>query len=396
MRKGGFLATGIFTFLLSIRAWGISPEVITNQFFWMGSSLQKTHMASISPTPEQNQPPGALGQWSYRNYFDTHGGQPPYPFLTPLQPCDPMVATIEGNHISFRENRAPLKRPDLQPGAMVAKPYLLSSPEDGAVIAVQPYYMFLDKEPINHSTIYSAKGTLLMEIPSLPTHVCVGSPHLLVSPERSCCCESVKWTFHFYNLHSKTYFALGCPEGQCGDFLFQRIDQKGPFLLAYETIHKVADVGLAIQTDFHILGEDFKPIASGKTIFVVKGSTASTLVAADLNLYTISNLTEISPLRKSEDWVLSFQRGGQKKSLRLAAGVDNRMRVPLFLVTKDFSTSRSDKAVWYKGTILGKLPLLLLVEPGEYQFTFGKEGKKEAQPLKGSVHADQLNILTFE
>jgi len=137
-------------------------------------------------------------------------------------------------------------------------------------------------------------------------------------------------------------------------------------------------------------------MASGRTIIAVKGSPASPLVDEGLSLYTISNLTEISHLSKSGDWLISFERGGQKKSLRLSAGVDHRMRVPLFLANKDLSTPRTDQEVRHKGTVLGKLPLLLLVEPGEYRFTLGREGEKEARPLKGSVHPDQLNILTFE
>lgn len=363
--------------------------VVNQEFCWFSPSIEEDSGSPRIDAP--GWPSGHIGLKSYRNHFDKHGEQPLYDFLAPLVKTEPKQASLEQHHIIFPMKSVPLKTLGFPQDAKPAKPYLLSTPAGDYVIAVHPYFKFMDKEALYFTAIYSKNGDLLMETDSLPTHACLDAPHVLVSAQRSGCCESLRWTVHFYDLRSKSNLMLGCPEGRCGNFLFLRLSSRGPFLVAYEILTMLPDVGYAVQTDIHLISDDLAPRASAQILFAARKADFPTILPERQHLYSVSNLASVTPLPGSYEWAVSFNNHLQQNSFRLTSR-EGQAPVPVFLTSRN---APSMITVSYDGRSLGKLPLILISEPGEYSVTLNTNGGSPHE-FKFTALPDGSNFVTCE
>jgi hypothetical protein len=382
-----------FCFLLlwpAGRASGETFQPVEKEFLWFSPNF--THVES-GQKYEIRVP--SLGSLSFKNYFDRYGAHPSHPFLSLLKEKNVSLAQIEDGEIVFGRTgkRIPLNRSLVPSWANPVPPYLLATPNQEWVLVVYPYYVYLDKENRYVTEVYHAQGIPLMTLESLPTHVSRQDPDLLISPERSGCCESLKWTIRFYNLKEGSVSEYSCPEGFCGDILFTKLGDKGPFIIAQEIVGKVGEIGASMQTNFYVVENDGKLSASGKILFMIREPNLEQKKLESLSPFAISNLISMEPLPGKEGWVLHFSKDGQGKVLRLASNYLESPPAPVFLLPKDPSMT-GKRGIKIGDRYHGRLPLLGVVKPGRVSFEIFAEGGQKEKVVK-EIRSDFVNILAF-
>lgn len=375
-----------------------SLKVIESEFFWSSPNLTEVNPIQDRQIKKSvgKEKTGFLGDLAYKTHFDLYGAPPPLPFLIPLKEGGDPLAKVENNFLLFRKNgeKIPLNTSLYPSGANPAPPYLLSLPKSSRLLVVYPYYLYQDKENKFVTQIYSDRGTLISTWDSLPTHVSGDNPYLLVSPERSGCCESLKWSIRFYNLHKNSVSEYSCPEGFCGNVLFTRLGDQGPFFIAQEIVGKVNEVGASMQINFLMIGREGDLLASGKILFAVHHPNIDKRKTETLSPFAISNLTSVHSLFERDSWVLIF--GRQKKTaLRLASVYQGMTPCVAFLQSKDHSLYSKGGSVKSRGKSLGRLPLLLITEPGQYRFSNPLSAEGTDEEVTRDFHSDQINMVIF-
>jgi hypothetical protein len=388
-------------FLLAVLAGAVfadSLKVVESEFFWSSSNLTEVNpIQGRQIKKSAGKKTGLLGDLAYKTHFDLYGAPPPLSFLIPLKEGGDPLAKIENGYLLFRKTgkKIPLSTSLLPSGANPAPPYLLSLPKINRILVVYPYYLYQDKENKFMTEVYSDQGTLLSAWDSLPTHVSGNNPYLLVSPERSGCCESLKWSIRFYNLRRNSVSEYSCPEGFCGDVLLTRLGDQGPFFIAQEIVGRVSEVGASMQVNFFIVGNEGDLSASGKILLAVHEPHIDKRKAESLSPFAVSNLISIQPLPERDSWILSFGRQGKKTALNLASVYQGMTPCVAFLLSKDPSLYPKGGEVKITGKMLGSLPLLLVTEPGQYRFSnpFGVE--ETDKEITGDFLSDQINMMMF-
>jgi len=376
-----------------------SFQIVSDRFLWTSANLVETHFQEKTPEKGKDEgPPLPLGLFSFQNHFERHGTPPPMEFLMPLNPGPSSFAEMKKDHILFKktERKIPLHPGRMPEGATPAQPYLLPLPEMNRVAVVYPYYLFQDKEDRFVTKVYSDEGVLLSTYDSLPTHVLRDNPALLVSPERSGCCESFKWTIRFYHLRQNSVSSYGCPEGFCGDVLFTRLGPGGPLFIAQETVGKLSEIGVSLQTNLYVVGKEGDLLASGKILFALRQPHGEKRIAESLQPYSISNLLSVDPLPGGRSFVLRFGLEGNRAALRLDATYQGMTPCVVFARPKDPFFHKGGPDLRINETSMGTLPLLLILEPGEYIFSSSSGRKVDEKFLRWNIEADQVNIVTVE
>jgi hypothetical protein len=226
-RKTVLIVTFLFFILWPAgRTSGEMFQLVEKEFIWTSPNLIPTDSLQ---TDETKLPP--LGSLSFKNYFDRHGTHALLPFLRPLKEKNVRIAQIEKGDILFRKTgkNVPLNRSLVPSWGKPVPPYLLVTPNQKWILVVYPYYVYQDKENRYVSEVFDDQGVPLMTLENLPTHVSSKNPDLLISPEKTGCPESLKWAIRFYNLKEGSVSEYSCPEGFCGDILFTKLGDKGPF-----------------------------------------------------------------------------------------------------------------------------------------------------------------------
>ncbi len=372
------------------RALGETLQVVDKDFLWTSPNLIQADSVQkfVTKLP-------SLGSLSFNNYFDRYGTHPSLPFLRPLKEKNVTIAQIEKGHILFRKTgkRVPLNRSLVPSWGNPVPPYLLATPNQKWILVVHPYYVYQDKENRYVTEVFNNEGIPLMTVESLPTHVSSKNPDLLISPEKTGCCESLKWTIRFYNLKEGSISEYSCPEGFCGDILFTKLGDKGPFIIAQEIVGRIAQIGASMQTNFYVVENDGRLSASGKILFIIREPNLDPKKLESLSPFAISNLISMEPLPGKEGWILHFSKGGQGKALKLASNYLESPPSPVFLLPKDPSMT-GKKGIKIGDRHLGKLPLLGVTQPGQVSFELSPEGGQEEKVLK-EIRSDFVNILAF-
>jgi hypothetical protein len=395
------ISLSIFLLLLPIdKTLAETFEVVEREFFWSSSNLTKLDpvqdMESKKISPKRKSPP--LKTLSYKNHFDLYGTHPSFKFLLPLTEGDSSLAQIKDGHIFFRNTgkKIPLNRSIIPSWANPVPPYLVRIPMIDRVLVVYPYYIYQDKENRYVTEMYSDRGILLSTFESLPTHVSLDNPYLLVSPERSGCCESLKWSIRFYNLRKGSFSEYSCPEGFCGDVLFTKIGDRGPFLIVQEIVGKMSEIGASMQTNFFIVENDGTLSASGKTIHAIREPNLDKRRLESLSPFAISNLISIGPLHGKESWIIHFVVGNQRKALKLVSIYPDPAPSVIYLLPKDPSLHQKKGYIKIAEKRLGDLPLLVIAEPGQYTFSSYSEEVGVDKVLKKDILSDQINMVMFQ
>lgn len=375
-------------------------EVVQSEFFWSSSNLTKVDPAedraiTKSMLKKKSVP---LGDLSYKDHFDLYGTPPSFNFLLPLKEGDSSLAQIRDGHILFRKagNKIPLNASIVPSWGNPVPPYIVSIPIIDRVLVVYPYYLYQDKENKYYTEIYSDRGVLLSTFDSLPTHVSLSNPYLLVSPEKSGCCESLKWSFRFYNLQDGSLSEYSCPEGSCGNVLFTKVGDRGPSIIVQEIVGKMSEIGASMQTNLFVVGNEGKLLASGKTLYAVREPNLDRQRLEALAPYAISNLISIDPLPEKDNWIVHFGRKGKKGTLRLVSTYFDSAPSVVFLLFKDPSLYQKRGEMKIAGKPLGNLPVLLIAEPGQHTFSTLYENGRTDKVLTKDILPDQINIVIFQ
>lgn len=390
-RKSFLIVT--FLFFISWPAGLASGEMfqlVEKEFLWTSPNLIPTDSLQ---TDETKLP--SLGSLSFKNYFDRHGTHALLPFLRPLKEKNVRIARIEKGDILFRKTgkSVPLNRAIVPSWGKPAPPYLLVTPNQKWILVVYPYYVYQSKENQYAVEVYNDQGIPLMSLESLPTHVSSKNPDLLISPEKTGCPETLKWAIRFYNLKEGSISEYSCPEGFCGDILFTKLGDKGPFIIAQEIIGRVAEFGGTMQTNLYVVENDGRLSASGKALFATRDPSLTKRKLESLSPFAISNLISIEPLPGKEGWILHFSKGGQGRALKVASNYLESPPSPVFLLLKDPSMA-GKKGIKIGDRHLGKLPLLGVTQAGQVTFELSSEGGQEEKVSK-EIQSDFVNILAF-
>ncbi len=382
--------------LVFVIFWSAGPvagepfQLVEKEFLWTSPNLIHTESVQKLTT---NLPP--LASLSFRNYFDRYGTHPSLPFLRPLKEKNITIAQIEKGQILFRKTgkRVPLNRSLVPSWGKSVPPYLLATPDQKWILVVHPYYVYQNKENLYVTEFYGARGIPLMTAESLPTHVSVHNPDLLISAEKTGCCESLSWAIRFYNLEEGSISEYACPEGFCGDILFTKLGGKGPFIVAEEIVGRVAEIGASMQTNFYVVENNGRLSASGKTLFLIRGPNLDEKKLEFLSPFAISNLISTEALPGEEGWILHFSKGGQGRALKLASNYLESPPAPVFLLLKDPSMA-GKKGIKIGDRYVGGLPLLGVTQPGQVGFEISAEGGQGEKVVK-EIQSDFVNIVAF-
>jgi len=397
VKIGFFLYAAILFFGPCLEQVLANPSVVVEkEYFWSSPNLNPVTAKDGVSRRVSKKKSLSLGSLSYKTYFDTYGSPPPFNFLQALKEGGNGLALIQDTHLVFSKTgkRIPLNHSLIPIGANGAPPYLLSVPKGGRVLVVYPYYLLQDKETRYVTEGYSDQGVLLYTFDSLPTHVSSANPYLLVSPERTGCCESLRWSFRFYDLQSGSVTEYGCPEGFCGNVLFTRLGEKGPYFIAQEIVGRVPEVGASVQTNFYVIDPDGKLSSSGKIIYALHEPNIGRNRLETLSPFAISNLVSVAPARQRNSWIIRFGLGKERKILELNSIFRDPAPSVVFWVLKDPSLSGKKKDVKVTDHRLGNLPLLWVSEPGTMIFEISSEdGRKES--MTREIQSDTVNIFIF-
>ena len=390
---GGF----IFLRLVSASA-GDQLVVVEKEYCWKSSNLERISeddIKGLHVTIDSHSTTALpLGKMAYNTHFDSFGAPPPLTFLHPLTKKDSPLARMDGRGVLFEKTGKviPLNTSMVPSWANPAKPYLLSTPDADWVLVVYPYYVMQYKENEHFTVAYSGSGTHLYTFNSLPTHVSAQNPQLLVSPERSGCCDSVKWDIRFYDLCDGSVSSYSCPEGFCGEVLFTKLGENGPYVILQEILGAIGGIGGALQTNIYVIEENGALSASGKIIYVLREPELRKEVVSDLCPFSISKLIYIGPFSDHKGWFIDFE--GEGGAFRLEGKLSEVTPAVFFLSNKTPNLESSSVSVRMNQSALGSPPLVGLAEPGYYVLSID-DGEAKMSPRDVHLKADTINTIVF-
>jgi hypothetical protein len=263
-------------------------------------------------------------------------------------------------------------------------------PNTKKVFVVYPYYFYGCKDNEHIVELFSEDGSLLHQFDSLPTHAVKSNPELLVSPERSGCCDSLKWSLRFYDLRKGKVSKYGCPEGACGDMLFVKLERDQSFLVGLELIGFLSGVGVFLQTDIFIIDADGLPLASGKIIHTLRSPSIHRGNIQDASSFSISKLSSLVPIsgNGSNMWLLEFKHGDIRISLVMHGKNKSTTPAVVFLIAKE---TGHKELVEFNHREIGLLPTIVICESGSYTLS----GKMSKVMKRIEVRSDTINQIIF-
>jgi hypothetical protein len=389
--------------LLQLSSNSLGAERITQfegTFHWTSPNMILRQTNELSDPQKSGSNAGdqtPLSDSAYNFHFDSFGAPPPLDFLTKLEPPGADFVELDSREIIFKKygKTVPINSSLVPDWADPAKPYALSTPFHDLVVIVYPYYFYQCKENKYFTELYSPEGRLLQTFESLPTHVAVNNPNLLISPERSGCCESIRWDFRFYNIAEKTITQLSCPEGFCGDVLFEFIDQQGHYLLIQEIMDSVSGVGTYLQTHIYLIDNQGKLDASGRIIFATKDKQSNRENISTIAPFSLRNLQSVDRIQNGKSWLLHYNTGGTHGTVQITGQADSSNPTALFLLADEHAAGQTKAEIKIAGYKVRQLPSLLIAAPGKYMITTrsakGVEISKEFE-----VKPNTINKLPIE
>jgi len=389
--------------LLALPALSLGAESVTQfdgTFRWASTNMVLRQTTELSDSQRSGRNTGdrkPLRDNAYNFHFDSFGAPPAFDFLAKLEPCGSESVEIESQHINFKKygRTVPLNSSLVPDWADPAKPYAVSTPFFDKVVIVYPYYFYQCKENKYFAELYSLEGNLVQTFDSLPTHVALNNPNLLISPERSGCCESIRWDFRFYNIAQKTMTQLFCPEGFCGDVLFEFIDQHEHYLLIQEIVDSVSGVGTYLQTDIYLIDKQGNLAASGRVIFADKDNQSSKENISTVAPFSLRNLESVDRINNGKSWLLHYKTGNEHSTAQITGRTDNLSPTALFLLADERAAQPQNAGIKINGYKVKELPSLLIATPGKYLIT-GRSAKGLETSKEFEVKPHTINKLPIE
>ena len=359
----------VLLLMLLVPETGIAAEngwrIITDEHFWVSSNL--TLIGNPAPGIERTSKPRDLSSNAYHRHFDEHGEAPPWGFLKPLIREVESIANLKGFTIKFHETgtERELDVASIPNNSSLAKPYLLSTVDKTYVLAVLPYYFALCKDNNHLVWVFTDKGDFRFLWRSLPTHYLKGQPHLLVAAEKAGCCESLRFSFRFYDLAGGSIREYSCPEGLCGDVLFEELEPDGPLLIGLEILAGIRGLGASLLTNLFLVGRDGVQMGSCSLLTASRSWTGSTHEFREESVVSLSSLRHVSTDREQgHGWIVEFAQGEASTTYRFDG---EPMRSPPTVVYVQWDRSAStEKSEMHLNTSRGRvsLPVMGLAEEG--------------------------------
>jgi len=367
-------------------------RVVDDEWLWFSSNLEKTdHPIDPRSNNTIKHQDSKLGNFTYDKYFERNGQPPAHNFLQLLNK-NVQNARIEGKNIVFLKTgiRSPLKTDLVPSDTDQASPYLMEIPDRKMVLVVYPYYFLGCKDNDHIVELYSEDGSLLHQFDSLPTHAVKKNPELLISPEKSGCCDSVKWSMRFYDLKKGKVSNYGCPEGACGDLLFVNLEQDGSFLVGLELIGSLSGVGAFLQTNIYIINDDGSLLASGKIIHTFRSPSIHKRNIQDISPFSISKLISLEPVtgNGSNMWHLEFQDEDIRMPLAMHGNNEDTTPAVVFLIPKE---TGQKEIIEFNNQEIGSLPTIVICESGSYTIS----GKMSKMMNRIKIQPDTINKIIF-
>lgn len=386
--------------LCSLSLWAESVVQFEETFHWASPNMilhQNMELSDMQKSDGSSGDKAPLSNYAYNYYFDSFGAPPPLDFLAKLEGIDPDSVEIDKHHIKFKKygKTVPLNRSLVPDWADPAKPYAISTPLLDMVAIVYPYYFYQCKQNKYFSEIYNLKGELLQIFDSLPTHVAVNNPNLLISPERSGCCESIRWEFRFYNIAERKMTQLSCPEGFCGDVLFKFIDQYEHYLLVQEIVDSISGVGTYLQTNIYLIDNQGNLNASGQTVFATKDNQSSKENISTIAPFGLRNLLSVDRIKNGTAWLLHYRNGSKQSTAQITGQTDSASPTALFLLADERVARLKNTEVKIAGYKVRQSPSLLIAAPGKYMITT-RSAKGVEISTEVEVKPNTINKLPVE
>ncbi len=389
--------------LLQLASTSLGAESVTQfdeTFRWASTNMVLRQTIELSDSQRSGRNTGdrrPLRDNAYNFHFDSFGAPPPFDFLAKLEPSGSESVEIESQNIKFKKygRTVPLNRSLVPDWADPAKPYAVSTPFLDKVVIVYPYYFYQCKENKYFAELYSLEGNLVQTFDSLPTHVALNNPNLLISPERSGCCESIRWDFRFYNITQKTMTQLFCPEGFCGDVLFEFIDQHEHYLLIQEIVDSVSGVGTYLQTNIYLIDKQGNLTASGRVIFATKNNQSNKDNISTVEPFSLNNLESVDRINNGKSWLLQYKTGNEYSTAQITGRTDGVSPTALFLLANERVASHQKAGIKIDSYKVKELPSLLIATPGKYLIT-GRSVKGIEIGKEFEVKPHTINKLPIE
>jgi len=367
-------------------------QVIEDEWLWFSSNLEKKLHAAVSNSNNTRDKQGfQLGNLTYDKYFERNGQPPDHSFLQLIEK-DFKAARIEREDIVFMKTgvKIPLSTDHYPSGSDKALPYIMEIPDTRIVLVVYPYYFYGCKDNDHIVELYTEDGALLHQFNSLPTHFVENIPQLLISPERSGCCDSLKWNMRFYDLKKGRVSKYGCPEGVCGDLLFVKLGQDEAFLIGFELIGYLPGIGAFIQTNVYIINDDGLPLASGKIIHALKNPSINKRNIQDISPFSISKLYSVQQVKSDGDnkWLLNFQNEDVEIPLMMKGDYKKSTPAVVFLIPK---VPGKKVTIEFNNQAIDSLPTIIICESGSYELS--REMPKMMNIIE--VQSDTVNRIFF-
>lgn len=402
-RKIGLSLLGSAVLLLQLYSPALGAEGVTQfdqTFHWASANMILGQNKGLSDSQRSGGSTGnnrPLRNNAYNFHFDSFGAPPPFDFLAKLQPSGPDTVEIESQQIKFKKSgkTVPLNSSLVPSWADPAKPYALSTPFLDKVVIVYPYYFYQCKENKYFAELYSQEGNLVQTFDTLPTHVALNNSNLLISPERSGCCESIRWDFRFYNIAQKTVTQLFCPEGFCGDVLFEFIDQFEHYLLIQEIMDSVSGVGTYLQTNIYLIDNQGHLAASGRLIFATTDHQSSQENINNVEPFSLRNLESVDRIKDDNSWMLRYRFGNGHHTAKITGLTEDTSPTALFLLANASLSQQQKAGIKINGHKIKALPSLLIAIPGKYLLT-GRSAQGIEISTEFEVKPNTINKLPVE
>jgi hypothetical protein len=370
-------------------------QLIRGDYLWLSANMR---VVANPAAGEKNMPESTdLSLKAYHRHFDEYGQAPPWTFLKPLTPEASALAELDGYTLKFLRTGSQTKLDvgRIPVGSSPAQPYLMTTADSAFVLAVLPYYFVQCKDNDYLVWVFTAGGEFKYLWRTLPTHFLQGQPQLLVAAEKAGCCESLRFSFRFYNLADGSVSAYACPEGFCGDVVFEELAPDGPLLIGLEVLGGLRDVGASLLTNIFVVGRDGGLQASCSLLEARPGRLESIHAFRRRSAVGLSALRQLfSTPGQGRQWVLKFSQPEGDVFYGFEGGLFPNPPAVVFI--QSARTRANDGVKVYLPGVAGPIapPLMALVREGTAALRY-EAASGETQTLELPIRGGSVEIVSL-
>ena len=188
---------------------------------------------------------------------------------------------------------------------------------------------------------------------------------------------------------------LFCPEGFCGDVLFEFMDTYEHYLLIQEIVDSVSAVGTYLQTNIYLIDNQGHPAASGRIIFATQDIHSTKDSISAVAPFSLRNLESVDRIKDDNSWILRYRFGNGHHTAKITGLTDGTSPTALFLLANGRLTQQQKAGIKINGHKIKTLPSLLIAIPGKYLLT-GRSAQDIEISTEFEVKPNTINKLPIE